>query len=333
MSNLSGSAHETTTRSQNRTVSASDQRRAAKRRQAFGERLRTFEAALPLPRLGKRSRNKSTGKATTSSARATDTRTSTRAGGALLATADISSIAAQLGYTGFRWSKLFSLSALCAVVFSLYWMQSDPSWYVIPQQTTVAGYRLVDPNTLYTAAGIDDWNIFWLRRDEIRERLLENPWITDASVKLSAPGSVTLQVTESPVVAVWMTDTGNYWISPTGAAMRFEGEVPASMPRLVDPQQQAAVPSAPAGTSADIRIVGSALALISQMSGLLEVRYSQAYGLNFALPGTGLWVYWGDGTQTEEKLEAIAIGKQYVASGQLDTRILDVRIPERPFVK
>lgn len=325
----------------NRTLSPSDQRRAAKRRQALSDRLRTFEAALPGIRPGKRarastsqstsSRSHSTGAARTST-RSVSTRSS-RGTHSRTAFAGIVVTASQLGFSSFHWSKLFSFAALAAVLFGLYWVQSDSAWYVYPQQTTIAGYRLVDPNALYAASGIDGWNVFWLRRDEIRSRILENPWISDVRVNLSAPGNVALQVEEAPVVAVWMTDAGNYWVSPTGAALRFEGDVPPTMPRLIDPMQEAAVAGTPQGTEVDTQIVGSALALIGQMSGLLEVRYSQAYGLNFALPGTSLWVYWGDGTETKEKLEAIAVGKQYVASGELDTTILDVRIPERPFVK
>jgi len=328
----------------NRTPSPSDQRKAAKRRQAIGDRLRTFEAALPGFRPGKRTRaannnaksnsGRSTSGTRSTSARFTATRTSNARGArSRAAFAGVTLTASQLGFSAFHWSKMFSIAALAAAVFALYVVQSDAAWYVYPQQTTIAGYRLVDPNAIYAAADVDGWNIFWLRRDEIRERLLQNPWVADAQVRLSAPGNVALQIEEAPVVAVWMTDVGNYWISPTGAALRFEGEVPPTMPRLIDPQMEATVPGSAPGTEVDTSVVGSALALIGQMSGLLEVRYSQQYGLNFALPGTSLWVYWGDGTETQEKLEAIAIGKQYVASGELNTQILDVRIPDRPFVK
>lgn len=320
----------------NRTLSASDQRKAAKRRQAIGNRLRTFEAALPGIRPGKSTRastSQSSSRQTRTSGARTSSSRASRSATSRAALTGAAVTASQLGFSSFHWSKLLSFATLAATLFALYWVQSDAAWYVYPQQTTVSGYRLVDPNALYAAADIDGWNIFWLQRSEIRDRLLENPWVVDAHVKLSAPGSVALHVEEAPVVAVWLTDAGNYWVSPTGAALRFEGDVSLDMPRLIDPQQEAAVPGSEQGTEVDTQIVGSALALIRQMPGLLEVRYSQQYGLNFALPGTSLWVYWGDGEETEEKLEAIAVGKQYVASGELDTQILDVRIPERPFVR
>ncbi len=319
--------------------SPTDQRRAAKRRQALGSRLRSFEASLPLFPEKRRAASRNPAVANTRSPAKSSGGTSTRSGGrsrgsgTRALTAGIAGTAAQLGFTGMRWSKLLSFAALAAAIYALYWMQSDASWYVMPQQTTIAGYRLVDPNTIYAAAGVDGWNSVWLDRNAVSERLIENPWITDAKVNLEAPGTVSLQVTESPVVAVWLTDSGRYWISPTGAALPFEGEIPLDMPRLVDPRHEAAVPGSTLGTQVDTQVVGSALALIGQMSGLIEVRFSQQFGLNFALPGTGLWVYWGDGSQTEDKLEAIAIGRQYVATGQLSTQVLDVRIPDRPFVK
>jgi cell division protein FtsQ len=91
----------------------------------------------------------------------------------------------------------------------------------------------------------------------------------------------------------------------------------------------AAAPGSVLGTAVDTEIVASALALVSQVSGVTEVQYSPEVGLNFGLPGTPLWVYWGDGEQVESKLKAIALGRQLHSDGKSRSAVLDVRIPDK----
>lgn len=276
-------------------------RRAEKRRRAVNARLRRFETTLPAFGFE----------------------------GNPLPFGSISTI----GFTGLAWSKVASLVILGAVFFGLYWMQSDSRWYVYSEDVRIRGQQLIPQQTLYQSLGIDGWNSLWLRRDEIRESLLENPWITDATVSISAPARVAIQVVEAPAIGVWLTNAGQYWISPHGSALPMAEQPPATMPRLVDGDMEAAVPGSTPGTAVDTGIVASALALISRVPGVTEVRYNADIGLNFSLPGSNLWIYWGDGSLVDEKLEAIAMGREMVATGQVTGAILDVRIPDRPFMR
>mgnify|MGYP003383749749 FL=1 len=90
------------------------QRRAAKRRRAFGERLRNFDTTLPafgvdhLPRL--------------------------------------SLDGAQLGFSGFTWSKLFSLALFAGALATLIWLQTDWRWYVYRDTVQIAGLSRVSPD-------------------------------------------------------------------------------------------------------------------------------------------------------------------------------------------
>jgi hypothetical protein len=238
-----------------------------------------------------------------------------------------------LAATGFAWSKLVSTGLLLAVVACLGWLQTDSRWYVYPERVAVEGQSLVPAGALVQAAAVDGWNLFWLRHDDVQARIEAHPWVNAADVDFTLPAGIRLAVQEEPPIAVWVTDAGMFWISPTGAALPVQQEPPLTMPRLIDPAFDAAVPGSPSGTAVDTRIVASALALIARMPGVTEVRYSPEIGLNFGLPGSPLYVYWGDGENVEAKLHTIEQSRQLVATGQLPGDILDVRFPEQPTMR
>lgn len=246
---------------------------------------------------------------------------------------------AQLGFSGLRWSKLISLSLLAAAIAALVWFQTDDRWYVDMLDVEVSGTALVNPGVLAQAANVQGWNVFWLRRDTLRAQLEQHPWVDEVRVAfpvtLAGGGDtkVRLAVEEAPVVAIWATESGDFLISPHGAALPVIPPSPVGLPRLIDPTFDAAVPGSPIGTAIDTDIVASALALIEQVSGVSEVRYNREVGLNFSLPGAPLWVYWGDGSLAAEKLAALDLGRRLVAMGDASKPILDVRNPTKPTLR
>lgn len=277
------------------------QRRAAKRRKALGERFRNFDAALPALSLERLSVPALDG--------------------------------SQIGFTGFVWSKLISLALLAAAVTALVWVQTDFRWYVYRDNVQIGGLNRIAPDEVFALSELDGWNIFWLQGAEVRERVLRHPWVGDVDVTLSAPNGVALTIKEDPAVGVWVTDKGQFWISPRGAALPVTEAPALDMPRLIDASLDAAVPGSEPGTAVNTDVVASALALIERVPGVSEVRFSSEIGLNFGLPGTTLWVYWGEGDRPEEKLDAIELGRQMIASREMEASVLDVRFPERPFLR
>ncbi len=246
---------------------------------------------------------------------------------------------AQLGFSGLRWSKLLSLMLLSAACAALFWFQTDDRWYVDAADVEVRGTALVNPGILAQAADVQGWNVFWLRRDELRDKLAQHPWVDEVRVAFAvSPANggdtkIRLTVQEAPVVGVWATESGEFLISPHGAALPVVPPSPVGLPRLIDPTFDAAVPGSQVGTAIDTDIVASALALIEQVAGVTEVRYNSQVGLNFSLPGAPLWVYWGDGSLAAEKLAALELGRRLVAMGDVSKPILDVRNPSKPTLR
>ena len=277
------------------------QRRNEKRRRALAQRIRSFDTALPALSLQTLPRPSFAG--------------------------------AQIGFTGFVWSKLLSLALLAATVAALIWMQSDPRWYVDRSNVTIEGTQRIRPTEVLALADVDGWNLFWLRADDVTQRILEHPWLSGAKVSVGIPRGLDIAVEEDPAIAVWVTNLGEYWVSAQGAALPVTDAPPMDMPRLVDQSMAATLPGSQPGTALDTDIVASALALIESMPGVTEVRYSEEIGLNFGLPSTTLWVYWGDGERVEDKLNAIALGRQIAAQGDRTYHVLDVRFPDRPILR
>lgn len=242
----------------------------------------------------------------------------------------------RLGFSGLHWSKALSLLLLAGVVAALVWLHTGTQWFVYRDTTSISGRHLLSADDIYAAAGVEEWNVLWLRRDELRARLLAQPWVAEAEVTIQLPAQVAISVRERPAVAVWATGEGEYWVAETGALLPLDEAASAAAartPRLVDPLAQAGLETRGGEVSVDTQAVAGALALIQRVPGLAEVRYSTEVGLNFSLPDSGLWVYWGDGERIDEKMDSVALGRKLVQSGEAAGAVLDVRNPAKPFVR
>ncbi len=242
-----------------------------------------------------------------------------------------------LGFSGWRWSKLFSLACLAGAISLLVWLHMDATWFVYRENVSVTGARLLNPDDLFGQMDVDGWNLFWLQKEEVRGKLLAQPWVTNAEVSVELPTQVAVKIVESAPLAVWVTEAGSYWVAASGATLPMAEGQNSALPRIIDPQQYARSFSDQPGTANEATVqtgvIESALALIRLTPGLSEVRYSPEIGLNFGLPDNGPWVYWGDGHAVEQKLKNIALGRKLIASGDVRGAVIDVRYPEKPLIR
>ena len=86
------------------------------------------------------------------------------------------------------------------------------------------------------------------------------------------------------------------------------------------------------GSAIDPEVLRSAQALVNRLPGITTLRYNAIVGLNFQLPGTGYWVYWGDDAEVEKKLGNLAAAETLLRSGRTDGVVIDVRF-DRPYIK
>lgn len=236
------------------------------------------------------------------------------------------------GATAWHASKLISLAWLVCAVFAITYVQSDLRWFVFRDSVQINGASYVSVDELYAASGVESWNIFWLHPQHIRQRLLTTPHIADAAVAITLPNQVTITVQEEEPVALWVTNEGVLWLMPDGVALPMRNDRFSSLPQIVDPEREAQDVTQAEQPAIDPEILASALVLLQKLPGLPQLRFNQDYGLNFNLPGSSTWVYWGDGANLEAKFANLDAAQQLIQSGEATPQIIDVRY-ERAYIR
>lgn len=213
------------------------------------------------------------------------------------------------------------------------WMHTDDRWFIYREDVHFNGLSYLDADELWQASQLDGWQVFWIDANEVRRLLLQNPYVGDAQVHISYVGAkVTTDITEVRPVMLWTTDSGTYWLRDDGLVLEPRGETPPGLYTIVDVTSAATLPGAVSGSAIDPEVLRSAQALVNRLPGITTLRYNAIVGLNFQLPGTGYWVYWGDDAEVEKKLGNLAAAETLLRSGRTDGVVIDVRF-DRPYIK
>jgi cell division protein FtsQ len=241
----------------------------------------------------------------------------------------------------------FLLTVLLIVVAgaTAAWVHTDDRWFLYREDARFGGLTYLTEDELWQASEIDGWNMFWLDTNEVRSRLLANPYVSDVDVYISpVPGAVNIDVTEALPVALWVTDDGTRWLLTNGTAVEPRGgrppappgppppPTPAGLMQIIDNSAMATAPGAALGSAIDADVLASAESLLQVLPGVAPLRYNRQIGLNFQLQNKPYWVYWGDGANVQRKLENLDAAVQLLEDGTLAGTVIDVRF-ERPYVK
>ncbi|MCB0131196.1 MAG: FtsQ-type POTRA domain-containing protein [Caldilineaceae bacterium] len=249
------------------------------------------------------------------------------------------------GWTsGWHASKAVSIFLLICAVALIAWLQTDSRWFVYADTVDVRGGTYLTHDDLYPTTGLEGWSIFWVRAEDITENLVHHPYVQAADVHITLPNRVRINVTEAQPIAVWMTETQPLWLLDDGSALEIRVPPNASfdsqlldkngqaLPVIVD-MEQAAISITRRDLGIYQQVMESALTLMQHIPGLTTVRYNRGIGLNFGLPDTPYFVYWGNGDALERKLETLTLSKDLLAKGELNGQVIDVRFENRLVVR
>lgn len=237
----------------------------------------------------------------------------------------------RFGFTGWRASKVLSLLLFLAAVGLVGWVHTDEQWFVYQDSVQFRGLDYLDANLLYQASGVDAWNVFWLQPEAIRQRLKALPYVADAQVQTSLPNHVLVSIQEVQPVALWVTEQATMWLLPDGKALSAQGKPHPELLQIIDGAQAAKALDTSAHLAIDAKIMQSALALKEQLPEIKQLRFNKDYGLNFRLPSSNAWVYWGDGDNSDAKFANLAAIQSLIQTGKAQPQLIDVRY-ERPYV-
>ncbi len=249
-----------------------------------------------------------------------------------------------LTWSGRHWSKFVSMMLMALVLAGVLWINMDYRWFVYADTVEFENLSYLTAEELYTATELEGLSIFWVLPEQVSEYLLAHPYVANVGIRVRLPDRITIDVDEEQPAAVWMTGAGPMWVLSDGSALEIRTEpgqpIEAQLldedgrllPTIVD-TQMAAVSVRSKHLAMDRDVLESALVLMEEMPELERVRYNKGIGLNFALPDTDYWIYWGDGQDLESKLENLTLTGQLLDSGELSGQIVDVRFRGHPIVR
>lgn len=233
-----------------------------------------------------------------------------------------------------HWEWLIALALFAAAGYAGYWTQSDEQFFIYRDRVRFENVGYLNDEELYQLAEVDTWNVFWLRSETIRQRLLSHSYVSDAQVSIEwYPAQVTIRVMPTEPVAVWISGKGRFWVMGNGFTRSMERDAIPALPQIVDRMLDARTGTAPGGEQIQQGILDATLTLTQRISGLSAVNYDNELGLNFALPNVSYFVYWGDDRNLEKKLVNLEAAKRLLASGQAIGNVIDLRTADRPVIR
>lgn len=234
--------------------------------------------------------------------------------------------------THWRSSHLISFCLLILAIGGVGWLHYDEQWYVYREHVTFTNSTHQSEDELYELIDVDGWNVFWLSASSIHNRLVALPTINDAQVKITPPHWITIDIEESEPVALWVTQDGDYWLLPDGTALDKTDERFDQLPRIIDHLREASTWGDLQRQQIDPAVLASALALLQRVPAIDNLYFNAGYGLNFHMPESDTWVYWGDGSNAEQKYQNLLTIARDLRAQQEVANIVDIRF-EKPVIK
>ena len=199
-------------------------------------------------------------------------------------------------------------------------------------QVVVAGNQLLSTSEIEATAAVHGANIFWLKREEVRQRLQALPAVHSAQVTPYLPNRLEIRIAERRPAAVWQAGAAAFLIDDRGHVLGPARDDRALITiRDLEPTELrpgAVVDAEAVATTARLRTLLPTVARTSPR----EFEYSRGAGLS-AVVDFGPRVRFGDGQDLEWKAHALAaVRRELERSGQR-AELIDLRFGDRPYVR
>lgn len=226
-------------------------------------------------------------------------------------------------------SAVLSLVLVTAIVVVFV----SPAFYVTSAE--VGGTFYVQPEELFTRAGIAGLHILWVEPDQIEARLLESPALSTVDVSAHWPARVVIVVRERQPALIWQQREDTYWADVNGILMLPRADVPELI-RVVN--ESDSIPfrcpgpacTLPDGTvSIEPAVVQGAQQLQTLRPEITVLYYDPVRGLGYDDP-RGWRGYMGSGTDMTRKLNVYEALITDLAARGIRPEMIDVSDPTAP---
>jgi len=215
-------------------------------------------------------------------------------------------------------------ATVCACLVGAAFVFTDYRFFVY--DATITGNQRVMRDAIYAASQVDQSSIFWVRPDEVAERVRDVPGVESASVRARLPNEVRIHVKEYEPFVVWQSAVGSRWLAGDGTDVPVVGEPPAFV--LNDPASALAIVDGtpPPGVMADLRV------LRQGRPDLPEVFFSTENGLYFRAPEGWLVLLGAEGA-IAERLALLDTAAEQISAQDAPPREIDLRVRGQIFIR
>lgn len=221
--------------------------------------------------------------------------------------------------------RVASLLLAMGLLAALAYVFLTDAYYVY--EATVRGAALVSPEEIFERAEIEGYSVFFIDPTEAEERIRTLPDVREATVQISLPNRMVIDVQERQARVIWQTGESRYGVDDEGLIVSLRGDVePQILIRDLDSTPREL------GEQVNIRAVSAAESYHSLLSGVSEFEYSQEHGLSYRNE-YGWRVYLGDDTDAELKVAVVDALVQRLTSRAEIVEFIDVRFPESPLYR
>jgi cell division septal protein FtsQ len=222
-------------------------------------------------------------------------------------------------------SRVAGLFLAMVLVAALAYLFLSDAYYVY--DVTVQGNALVSAEEVFHQIGMEGYSVFFIDPRQAEARIRALPDVRDASVQVSLPNWVLIDVRERRAHIVWQTGEHRYGVDEDGLIVSLSGD---SVPNIVVTDLEAA--PLQLGEQVDLQVVAATKRYRSLLSDVSEFEYSREYGLSY-LNGQGWRVYLGDGESAEKKIAIVDALVERLVSQAARVQSIDVRFPESPLYR
>ncbi len=232
------------------------------------------------------------------------------------------------------WPRVVALLIMIGILGVLSFLSWRTEFYVYAENVRIEGVKYTPQETVYQAAWVEGYHVFFLDPQLIARRVESLPYIREATVRVRLPATVYIQVVERQPVVRWLQGENTYWVDSEGVLLPPLAEGPPLI-ELVDPAGLAAWQGEDNRPRFNPYLVQMLLAVQDAFPDMRRVFYEPTTGLRLMLPfrGQEVQVIWGDVLVVEERLQRLeAIWAQMRQSGQAYT-LIDITTPDQVIVR
>ncbi|MDI7274791.1 MAG: FtsQ-type POTRA domain-containing protein [Anaerolineae bacterium] len=202
----------------------------------------------------------------------------------------------------------------------------DQRYFVYHPQVT--GYRLLTPQAIYEASGVDMHSIFFIAPAAVEQRLLERfPSLEQVRVALGLPAELRIHVVEKKVSFVCEAEGQRYLVDESGTILGGGVALPEA---LVIRCAEGRLPGT--GETLDLAVLETAATLSSLLGGVRTFEYSPRFGVSWVTQG-GWPVHFGVGGDLAGKVAVMRSMLADLAEKGITPEFLDVGVPSRPYYR